>query len=47
MKALKALLKPFEPPQVSVKIKFKLVFILIQLSEMRGVGSVNDLDKTS
>ena len=33
MKALKALIKPFEVPQRSVKIELKLIFILIQLSE--------------
>ena len=32
MKALKGFIKPFETPQRSVKIKFKLNFISIQLS---------------
>ena len=36
MKAFKAFIKPFEVLQRSVKIKFKLTFILIQLSEMHG-----------
>ena len=33
-------IKPFEAPQRSVKIKFKSIFILIQLSEMHGAGTV-------
>ena len=41
MKALKAYMKPFGAPQRSVKLKFKLIFILLQLSEMHGAGSVN------
>ena len=36
MKALKAFTKPFEIPQRSVRI----IFILIQLSEMHGTGRV-------
>ena len=31
MKAFKAFIKPFEAPQRNVKIKFKLIFILVQL----------------
>ena len=41
MKAFKAFLKPFEAPPRSVKIKFKLSFISIQLSEMHAAGGVN------
>ena len=40
MKALKVFTKPFEAPQ-SVKIKFNLIFISIQLSEMCGTGKFN------
>ena len=40
MKAFKAFIKPFEAPQRSVKKKFKLIFILIQHSEMRRAGRV-------
>ena len=47
MKAFKAFIKPSEAPQRSVKIKFKLIFILIQLSEMSGAGRINDFDKSS
>ena len=35
--------KPSEAPKRSVKIKLKLIFILIQLSEMHVGGSVNSL----
>ena len=35
---LKAFIKPFEAPKRSVKIKIKLMFILMQLSEMHGAG---------
>ena len=42
MKALKAFIKPFEEPQRSVKIKFKLIFILLQLSKMHGAGKVKE-----
>ena len=38
---LKAFIKPFEAPQRNVKIKFKLIFILIQLFEMQMTGKVN------
>ena len=31
MKAFKVFVKPFEAPQRNVKIKFKLIFILVQL----------------
>ena len=31
MKAFKVFIKPFEAPQRNVKIKFKLIFILVQL----------------
>ena len=41
MKALKIVIKLFEEPQRSVKIKSKLIFILIQLSEMHGAKRVN------
>ena len=41
MKTLKAFIKPFKEPQRSVKIKFKLIFISIQLSEMHRTGRVN------
>ena len=36
MKALNAFIKPFEAPQRSVKIKFNLIFICAQLTEMHG-----------
>ena len=36
MKALNAFIKPFEAPQRSVKIKFNLIFICVQLTEMHG-----------
>ena len=39
--AFKVFIKFFEAPQRSLKIKFKLIFILIQLSEMHGAGRVN------
>ena len=38
MKASKAFIKPFEAPQRSVKIKFKLILTLIELSGMHGEG---------
>ena len=38
MKALNAFIKTFEAPQRSVKIKIYVNFVLIQLSEMYGVG---------
>ena len=41
MKALKAFIKPTEAPQRSVKLKFNLSFISIQLSEMQGTLKVN------
>ena len=41
MKTFKAFIKPFQTPQRSVKIKIKVIFILIHLSEMNGVGRVN------
>ena len=37
---LKAFIKHFEAPQ-SMKIKIKLIFILIELSEMHGAGRVS------
>ena len=39
-KILKAFIKPFEAPQRSAEIKFKLFFISIQLSEMHGAERV-------
>ena len=36
MKVLKAFIKPFEAPKRSVKKKFKLILLLIQLSEIHG-----------
>ena len=39
--AIKAFIELFKTPQRSVKIKLKLMFILKQLSEMRGAGWVN------
>ena len=36
MKALNAFIKSFEAPQRSVKIKFNLIFICVQLTEMHG-----------
>ena len=39
MKVFKAFIKPFEAPQRSVKKKFKLIFILLQLSKIHGAGS--------
>ena len=41
MKALKAFINSFEAPQRSMKEKFNLIFISIQLSEMHGTGRVN------
>ena len=41
MKTFKASKKPFEAPQRSVTIKIKLIFTLIQLTEMQGVGRYN------
>ena len=41
MKAFKAFIKPIEAPQRSVKSKFNLIFISIQLSEMHGTLEVN------
>ena len=41
MKALKAFIKPFQAPQRGMKKNFKLIFILIQHSEMYGTGRVN------
>ena len=38
---LKAFIKIFKAPQRSRKWKFKLIFILIQFSEMNGAGRVN------
>ena len=35
MKVLKAFIQPFEAPQRSAKIKFNLIFISIQFSEMQ------------
>ena len=43
MKALKAFIKPIAAPQRSVKIKFKLIFILTQISSMYSTGSVNTM----
>ena len=40
-KTFKAVVKPFEAPQGSVKVNVKLIFILIQLFKMHGVGRVN------
>ena len=40
MKALKAFINSFEAPQRSMKEKFNLIFISIQLSEMHGTGRV-------
>ena len=45
MKAFKALVKHFEAPQRSMKKKFKLIFILIQFSEMHGTRRVNLLHR--
>ena len=50
MEAFKAFIKPFEVPQISVKKKFKLIFISLQLSEMhRALRIKNTLNlmKTS
>ena len=41
MKALKAFIKPIEAPQRSVKLKFNLISISVQLSEMHGTLKVN------
>ena len=38
MKVLKVLIKPFEAPQRSIKIKIQLNFILIQLPQIDWVG---------
>ena len=40
MKVLKVFIKPYEAPQVR-KYKFKLILVLIQLSEMQGAGALN------
>ena len=40
MKALKAFREPFEAPKRSAKIKFNLIFISIERSEMHGTGRV-------
>ena len=40
MKIGKAFVKPFESPQISVKIKSYVNFILIKLSERLGVRRV-------
>ena len=45
MKALKAFIKHFEAPQRTLKIKFRLIFISIQLQEMHGTFSVNTKNK--
>ena len=37
MKAFKAFIKPIEAQQRSVKLKFNLIFISIQLSEMHAL----------
>ena len=43
MKAFKVFLwKPFEIPQRSAKIKFKLIFVLTELSEMQRAGKVKN-----
>ena len=34
-------MKPFEAPQRNVKVKFKLIFISIQLSETQGTLRIN------
>ena len=47
MKALKAIIKPFEAPRRSVKKKkINLILILMQLSEMHGTGRVKYMGKT-
>ena len=46
MKALKAFIEPSEAQLRSVKIKFKLIFILIQLFEMHGAERVSPFDAT-
>ena len=38
MKGLKGFIKPLVAPQISVKIKIKLIFILLQLPEMSWAG---------
>ena len=44
---LKTFIKPFEAPQRSMKIKFNLMFISIQLSEMHETGRVkNEIQST-
>ena len=45
MKALKAFIKPFEEPQRNVKIKIKVYFLLIPLSEMHGAEGVKTMVK--
>ena len=40
--AFKALIKDFEAPQRSIKIKISVIFILIQLSEMQRAGRVKN-----
>ena len=45
MKALKAFIKPFEPPQRSVKIKISLNFYYN--TEMHGTGRVNPISDSN
>ena len=46
MKDFKAFIKPFEAPQRNVKKKkFKLIFILMQLSEKQEAGKVKSWDR--
>ena len=40
METFKVFIKPFEALQKSVKIKIKLIFVLIQLSEIRGAEGI-------
>ena len=40
MKDLKDFIKPFEAPLRRMKIKFNLIFILMQLSEIDRTGKV-------
>ena len=39
---LKVFIKPFDAPQSCAEKKIKLIFILIQLSEIHGAGAGGD-----
>ena len=43
VKASKAFIKPFDAPQRCAKIRIKLIFTFIQISEMQRAGRLKDL----